>query len=139
MALFLMETRNIDVVKHPGKNKALKKADSDYLKWFNLLQDCKTDEGKIQYIQTLPYMGPATSYHFARNLGIDCAKPDRHLQRIAHHFGYEKWIGVHRLFDVQTMCSDISKDVGDRIGTIDIILWRAMQLKRGKIQEIIDG
>ena len=120
----LMETRDIDAVKHPGKNKALKKADCDYLKWFNLLQDCKTDDEKIKYIQTLPYMGPATSFHFARNLGIDCAKPDRHLQRIAYHFGYIERIGVHQLYDVQTMCSDISEKTGDRIGTVDIVLWR---------------
>lgn len=120
----LMETRNIDVVKHPGKNKALKKADRDYLEWFFHLQKCKTDKERIEYLQTLPYMGPATSYHLARNLGIDCAKPDRHLVRIAEHFRYEKWIGVHQLFDVQTMCSDISKKTGDRIGTVDIVLWR---------------
>jgi len=111
----LMEARNIGVVKHPGKNKALKKADCDYLEWFFHLQKCKTDEDKIKFIQTLPYMGPATSFHLARNLGIDCAKPDRHLVKIANHFGHD---------DVQTMCSDISKETDDRIGTIDIVLWR---------------
>ena len=113
----LMETRNIDVVKHPGKNKALKKADCDYLKWFFHLQKCKTDKERIEYLRTLPYMGPATSLHLARNLGIDVAKPDRHLVKIANHFGYGHT-------DVQTMCEHISKQMGERVGTIDIVLWR---------------
>lgn len=111
----LMETRNLDAVKHPGKHKALEKADRNYLKWFGLLQTCKTDEERITYIQTLPYLGPATSLHLARNLGIDVAKPDRHLIKIATHFEYA---------DVQQMCSDISKETGERVGTIDIVLWR---------------
>ena len=126
----LMETRNIGVVKHPGKNKALKKADCDYLDWFSHLQKCKTDEERIKFIQTLPYMGPATSYHLARNLGIDVAKPDRHLVRIAEHFNYD---------DVQQMCKFISSQTGDRIGTADIVLWRISTLmppwkqKEGKV------
>lgn len=151
----LMETRNIDVVKHPGKNKALKKADCDYLEWFFHLQKCKTDKERIEYLRTLPYMGPATSLHLARNLGIDVAKPDRHLKRIAEHFGYtvEKILKIKDLkrrikLDimngaspenalqayginpsdemqfVQWMCEDISKKTGDRIGTVDVVLWR---------------
>ena len=134
----LMETRNIDVVKHPGKNKALKKADCEYLKWFNLLQDCKTDEKKIDYIQTLPYMGPATSYHFARNLGIDCAKPDRHLKRISWIFGYSEYVGCNLVFKVQDMCITISKETGDRIGTVDIILWRYSLIYPQEIKKIIN-
>lgn len=133
----LMETRNVDVVKHPGKNKALKKADCNYLKWFGLLQACKIDEDKIKYIQTLPYMGPATSYHFARNLGIDCAKPDRHLKRIAWVFDYTKTVGCNCIYDVQGMCKKISEETGDRIGTVDVILWRYCVLKPQTIEKLI--
>jgi len=142
----LVETRNIDVVKHPGKNKALKKADCDYLEWFGLLQTCKTDEERIKFIQTLPYMGPATSFHLARNLGIDCAKPDRHLKRIAIHFLFFEeiehpirngiYITANKDADVQGLCKYISQKTGDRIGTVDIILWRVMQLTKGTILEM---
>ena len=134
----LMETRNIDVVKHPGKNKALKKAERDYLEWFFHLQKCKTDEKKIEYIQTLPYMGPATSYHLARNLGIDCAKPDRHLERIAWIFGYAEYIGYNLVCKVQDMCTTISKETGDRVGTVDIILWRYSVIHPQEIKKIIN-
>ncbi len=37
----------------------------------------------------LPYMGPATSRHLAKNLGVDVAKPDRHLVRVAEAVGYD--------------------------------------------------
>jgi hypothetical protein len=48
-------------------------------------------------------------------MGIDCAKPDRHLQRLADRFGYS---------NVQTMCREIANESGYRIGTVDLILWR---------------
>ena len=40
------------------------------------------EEG-ISFLRSLPYIGPATSYHLAKNLGLDVVKPDRHLLRIA--------------------------------------------------------
>jgi hypothetical protein len=43
----------------------------------------------VDYIMGWPYMGPATSYHFAKNLGLPVAKPDRHLVRIAKKVGYD--------------------------------------------------
>ena len=70
---------------------------------------------KIEYLDSLPMIGPITKYHLARNLGIDCAKPDRHLVKLAKYFGYPS---------VQQMCEDISKESGYRIGTVDVILWR---------------
>ena len=43
----------------------------------------------IEYLQTYSYLGPATSYHLAKNLGIDVVKPDRHLLRFADVPNYE--------------------------------------------------
>ena len=162
-----MKTQKMSSVKHPGKRKALEKAGREHFQWFDLLTKCKDDGSRIQFIQTLPYMGPATSYHLARNLGIDCAKPDRHLKRIAEHFGYDvekiKDLKRRTQFDiiggfspkkslqsygfnpsdeiqfVQWMCEDISKKTKDRIGTVDVILWRACTImqpwnqKEGKV------
>ena len=42
----------------------------------------------IEFIQTFPYMGKATALHFAKNLGLDFAKPDRHLNRICATLGF---------------------------------------------------
>jgi hypothetical protein len=62
-----------------------------------------------------PYIGPVTSFHLAKNLGLSVAKADRHMSRIAHLFGYD---------DVQEFCSSISGFIGDPVEVVDIVLWR---------------
>lgn len=74
----------------------------------------------IYYLQQLPYIGPVTSYHLAKNIGLSTAKPDRHLIRVANSFGYNS---------VERMCKDISNEVGDSIQVIDIVLWRHATIK----------
>jgi hypothetical protein len=69
----------------------------------------------VDFIATLPYMGPATSCHLAKNLGILVVKPDRHLVRISKIAGYN-----HPM----EMCKDIERYVGDRLSVIDLVLWR---------------
>ena len=65
-------------------------------------------------MQRLPYIGPVTKYHLARNLGFDCVKPDLHLKRLAEHFD----MGSPLL-----MCSYLSGLYDERIGVIDLVLW----------------
>lgn len=110
----------ISAINHPGKKKAIEQAERYYDIWFEILQDLKTDDEKVEYLEVLPFIGEITKYHLARNLGIDCAKPDRHLVRIAEKYGYD---------DVQAMCQHLSNVTGDRIGTVDIVLWRYSNLK----------
>jgi hypothetical protein len=61
-------------------------------------------------LKQLPYIGETTSWHLAKNLGADVAKPDRHLVRLADRFGYS---------DASLMCRDISAAVGDRVSVTD--------------------
>ena len=75
----------------------------------------------IEYIMKFPYMGPATSYHFAKNLGMPVSKPDRHLCRIAKTLGYSS---------PQLMCSDISQLTGEKVSVIDLIFWRFATLQK---------
>ena len=69
----------------------------------------------------LPFIGPITKYHLARNLGFDTIKPDVHLQRMADHFGRSPF----------EMCKELSEKSEQLTGhhypvhTIDSILWRA--------------
>lgn len=77
----------------------------------------KPDAEKMAWLQTLPFIGPITVYHLAKNYGFDCAKPDRHLVRIA---GAE---GTHAL------CARLARETGDRIATVDVVIWRAANLK----------
>jgi len=73
---------------------------------------------KLGYLEGLPFIGRVTKYHLARNLGLDYAKPDRHLSRLASRYGT----------DVQSFCEGISRQSGDRVGTVDVVLWRAANL-----------
>jgi N-glycosylase/DNA lyase len=69
----------------------------------------------IKVFQELPYIGPITVYHLAKNMGFLVAKPDVHLTRIMNYFGYD---------DVQKFCEIISQATGDPIPFIDSVLWQ---------------
>jgi len=70
-------------------------------------------------LKNLPFIGPITSYHLAKNLGLDVAKPDRHLVRIANKLGY---------LDVQQLCMEIAQVTGEVLTVIDLVLWRFVTL-----------
>lgn len=119
---------NIDAaaneIGHPGKRKAVRECFYRYRQWFGKLCTLKSLYEKLDFLETLPWIGPITKYHLARNLGLDVAKPDRHLQRIAEYYNFD---------DVQRMCEHISALTNDRVGVVDLVLWRAMNLSNGKI------
>jgi len=103
-------------VRNQAKRNAIKKVQKDISMWWDLLQ---SSENKLAVLSLLPFIGPVTKYHLARNLGLDTAKPDRHLTRLAEHFDFP---------DVQSMCEALASKVGERIGVVDLILWRACNL-----------
>jgi len=74
----------------------------------------------VEFLQSFPYLGPATSLHLAKNLGLDIAKPDRHLLRFAEALGFS---------DVQNLCKVIADEVGDSIAVVDLVLWRFATLR----------
>ncbi len=75
----------------------------------------------IEYLQTFQYIGPVTSYHLAKNLGLQVAKPDRHLVRLSNFLQFE---------NVQQLCSVIAQHTGDAISVVDIVLWRFATLEK---------
>lgn len=79
---------------------------------------CKAED-KFEFCGNLPYMGDTIKYHLYKNLGGNCVKPDRHLVRIANQ--YET--------DCFTMCQNLSDIIGDRVGTVDVVIWRAANLR----------
>jgi hypothetical protein len=74
----------------------------------------KTDD-LIEFCGRLPWVGPITKYHLAKNLGADVAKPDVHLNRLAEPEG----------LTAQELCERLANETGYRIATIDLVLWRA--------------
>lgn len=103
-------------INHPAKRTAIRDVQEDIALWWSLI---KSSENKLDVLDMLPFIGPVTKYHLARNLGLDVAKPDRHLTRLAERFDFS---------DVQSMCEALALKVGERIGVVDLILWRGCQL-----------
>lgn len=101
------------VFRHKGKCAAI---DHVYVNREKLLAEYQAAEDKLEWLRQLPWIGEITCWHLAKNYGVDCAKPDRHLVRIA---GDE---GTHEL------CARLSRESGDRIATVDLVIWRAANI-----------
>lgn len=72
------------------------------------------------YLERFPHIGPITSCHLAKNLGVDVVKPDRHLRRLSHSLGFE---------EADRLCTLISEGHEDQKSTIDLVLWRFATLR----------
>lgn len=70
-------------------------------------------------LQSLDFVGPVTCFHLAKNLGLDVVKPDRHLVRIAAAVG---------VVNAQDLCEQIAAVTGDRLATVDLVIWRSATL-----------
>lgn len=103
------------VIGHSKKIMAIIEGVNNHEQWFEELKSKKTDEEKIEYLESRPFIGKATKYHLARNLGLDYAKPDVHLKRLTKKFNFET---------ANDLCKFISEKTGDRIGVVDVVLWR---------------
>jgi len=80
----------------------------------------------LETLRTFPFIGPVTSYHLAKNLGMAVAKPDRHLMRICRAIGFDS---------VQELCNEISRATGDSVQVVDVVLWRYATLKKGYVAD----
>jgi len=78
----------------------------------------------IPALRDLPFIGPVTGYHLAKNIGMDVVKPDRHLCRLSSALGFSS---------PSTMCEEISSFTEDRISVVDIVIWRYATLNRDYI------
>lgn len=95
-------------------------AEEVFEKGFRNVLDLLWQRG-VDYLFGLPYMGPATSFHLAKNLGLPVVKPDRHLCRVAKMAGY---------CSPELMCKEIARIVGDKLAVIDLVIWRYANLDR---------
>jgi hypothetical protein len=102
-----------DVFGHKGKSAGI---DHVYAHRERLLTDYLAAENKVDWLGELPWIGDITKWHLAKNYGHDCAKPDRHLVRVAGAEG------------VDEMCARWSRQCGDRVATVDMVVWRAANL-----------
>jgi hypothetical protein len=101
---------------HRGKALAIGQTWDRRARHFSDLQAIGADTALLlAWCESLPWIGPITKFHLAKNLGADVAKPDRWLERLAAPSGET----------VDELCARLARASGDRIATVDLILWRA--------------
>lgn len=81
------------------------------LGWENFVETFLED---VDTIKELPFIGNITKYHLGRNLGLDCVKPDIHLERLSAYYGFE---------GTESLCMHLALIHEERIGVVDYILW----------------
>jgi hypothetical protein len=84
-------------------------------RFFQAFQDANN---KVDFARSLPWIGDITKWHLAKNLGVDCAKPDVHLERVAAHYHTTP----------SNLCASLASATGDRIATVDLVIWRSCNL-----------
>jgi hypothetical protein len=97
---------------------------------------------KLQYLQSLPHIGPITRNHLARNLGEDVPKYDIWIQRLGVAFKEQTEPGKGQILkdkinntklhsDVKQACDEmfacLVQETGFHICYIDLLLWKACE------------
>lgn len=100
------------VFHHRGKARAIDTIWRDRVRLYREFQEA---DDKVAFCGALPWIGDITKYHLAKNFGVDCCKPDRHLVRIAEKYDTTP----------EDLCARLAAATGDRIATVDYVLWRA--------------
>lgn len=103
------------VFGHKGKAAAI---DLVFSRRQELFDQYKQASDKLAFLESLPWIGGITKYHLAKNFGVDCCKPDRHLVRIALNYSTTP----------EEMCRRVAAATGDRVATVDMVIWRAANL-----------
>jgi len=106
------------VFKHKGKVEAIEHLWKNQFILFEQYLKLESLDEKLTFAKSLPWIGDITKYHLLRNLGEDVCKPDRHLVRIANEY---------QTTPVE-LCNEVSNITGNRIGTVDVVFWRAANL-----------
>jgi hypothetical protein len=105
----------LTVFRHEGKVNAILNiaVTADHLGEDGLREALRADPR--QFLGSLPYVGPVTWRHLAKNLGVPVAKPDRHLVRVARATARPS---------VDVLCDEISAWLGEPVPVVDVVLWR---------------
>jgi hypothetical protein len=84
-------------------------------------------EKGIESLQEFPFIGPATAYHLAKNIGFNVTKPDRHLLRISKATGFSS---------PNDLCACLSKRISEKVSTIDLVIWRYATIDKNYLSKI---
>lgn len=95
-------------------------------------------EDKLNFLQKLPHIGKITANHLARNLGEDVVKYDIWIQRLGCLFAQQPELSTqinnaNLCSDIRTACDNmfahLIQETNLPRGYIDVVLWKAAQLR----------
>lgn len=110
---------------HAGKTRAIDHVWENRRDLFNRFMALQIPAEQLAFLEGLPWIGGITKYHLAKNFGVDVAKPDRWLERVAH---------VH-CQDVQAFCEELARATGDRVAVVDTVIWRCCAMGALQVTE----
>jgi|SRR5579862_3187554 len=97
---------------HQGKTAAIDKVWADRSELYGKYLAASD---KLSFLRDLPWIGGITCYHLGKNFGLQVAKPDVHLARLAETFRTTP----------QELCERLARIHGFKVPTVDTVLWRA--------------
>lgn len=124
------------IYKNKMKVKAIKDIWDNRTTYSYKFYNFSTIEEKVDFLGSLPYIGNITKYHLARNLGLNFVKYDIWIQRLGVAlYGTEDFVekidNTKLLPEVKYFCDimfdEIQKETNEKVGFIDVVLWRACQ------------
>lgn len=117
----------LDAFNHRGKLEGVAFAVQwVYEKGVQVILEGVANEGP-KWLCEIPFIGPVTACHLAKNLGFPVAKPDRHLVRLAPLLGFES---------VASLCDAVAGQTGDSPQIVDLIFWRYATLSGGSFDPL---
>ena len=125
----------LTIFHNKNKIKAIESIWNNRTDIHNKFYKLKSNEEKLNFLFNLPYIGEITKYHIARNLGINVVKYDIWIQRLSIALLKSNLkVNTSKLSsDVKKICDnmfdEISKITGEKIGYIDVVLWKSCQKK----------
>jgi hypothetical protein len=115
-------------INHPRKHEAIiHVAELIHQDGFGQFKEA-LEHHSASALRSLPFIGPITAQHLAKNCGVMTAKPDRHLVRLSHSLGFE---------DAHSLCASISQMSGCSVNVVDLILWRFIADGQSKLTSAI--
>ncbi len=118
------------------KIKAIKQIWDNRISYQEKFYSLKTTEEKVGFLGSLPHVGNITKYHLARNLGLNFVKYDIWIQRLGVAlYGNDDLVSKvnnsELLPEIKYCCdlmfNKLNKETSEKVGYIDVVLWRSCQ------------
>lgn len=77
----------------------------------------------VAWCGSIPFIGDDTQFQLAKNFGGDFSKPDIWLSRLAGFADKPRRAVKYRFPACMALCSPLAEATGDRIATVESLLW----------------